>query len=216
MAKDRTGFLSDLDAFPPIEVIPRESPPPLTLDQRYGSAIVSAARLLVGKREQRGNRGPFVARLLRAVGILDPAPWCTAFAVDCCHVAAAAIGRRSNCPRYASGAKLWRWALRHREDVDLVELAEDLRPGDVVILGATAAKAARIRAGRLASGHTYISTSAAYGPQGIHDTVEGNTDASGSRDGGGVEERIRAWSDPRLVGAIRFAALPLPETDVVA
>lgn len=176
----------------------------------YDTAIVHTAIEYLGKREVGNNSGPFVDRLLRYVGIYRPAPWCTAAAVTILHEAAQHLGGVSTCPRVASGAKLWRWAMRNPAKAERIRHAEDLRPGDVVIMGSTVAKADRIRRGRLASGHTWIAGSSATDKDGYHVSFEGNTNLGGSRDGQGFLSRTRTFADPRVVGGIRFQALYVP------
>jgi hypothetical protein len=178
----------------------------------YGDAIVDVAISYLGKREIGNNSGPFVDRLLRYVGIYRPAPWCTAAAVTILHEAAARLDGVSTCPKAASGAKLWRWALRHPEACDIISEPEHLQAGDVVIMGATVRKADLIRLGKLASGHTWIAGSIASEIEGggYHVSFEGNTNLGGSRDGQGFMSRTRTFIDPRVVGAIRFQALHQP------
>jgi len=208
MARDETSFLGDLDCFPRVEVIPDAAPAP----PDYGVVTVETARKYVGTRELPGNRGPLIKAWLAAVDVLVPSSWCTAFAVGCLQEAAQSMGLRSNCPTHfmASGAKLWRWARGHADQCDLIYDDRDLLPGDVVILGHTPEKRDRIRKGGLASGHTYIATTMIQDiATGVHGTVEGNTSPAGSREGDGVYERSRTWFDSRVVGAIRFRAVPL-------
>lgn len=183
-------------------VMPRETRSP---QQRFAEATLAVCRSLVGTQEIGRNGGPAVEQFLRFVGIHEPSPWCTAVACWALNQAALAIGARGDtCPDFPSGAKLWRWALRHPLECVLVDV-DRIRPGDVVVMGSSLEKARRIRRGRLASGHTMIAASAVtcYGPL-MFDTYEGNTNPQGHREGQGFYARKRNWTDARLVGAIRF------------
>jgi len=185
----------------------QEPLPGVSLQWRYREAIREVARECVGVRELPGNRGPFVERVLRHVGILEPSPWCTAVACWILQEAALRIGCDDTCPDLASGAKLWRWALEHPDLCTLVLDARELMPGDVVVMGSTEAKAARIRRGSLASGHTWIADSVE--AHGVHASAEGNTSPEGVREGQGFYRRQRAFTAPLVVGGIRFLAIPL-------
>lgn len=173
----------------------------------YGDKIVQVAQSHLGAKEIGWNAGDYVRDLLAFVGVNRPAPWCTAVAVDILHEAAKELGATSTCPRYASGAKLWQWALRNRSKCTLITRAQDLAPGDVVIQGSTEVKAARIKLGKLASGHTWIAGSKAYREDGWHVSYEGNTSLAGSREGQGFYARTRLFNAPLIIGAIRFQAL---------
>lgn len=209
MAKDRTAY-SDLDDFPVVQVIPDAAPDTAEL---YAANVLTVARSYVGRRELPGNRGPFVSMLLTFTEWTQgPAPWCAAFVVYVLHQAAAELGLVSTCPKHwkhaIGAARLWRFARAHPELCEMIYDDRDLRPGDVVVMGRDADDAIAIRNGRLRKGHVYLAATLCRGSYGWHGSIEGNTNAKGSRDGDRVAEKFdeRAFHDLRTVGGIRFFA----------
>lgn len=191
-------------------IMPRETHPAFSLQDRYASEIVSVCEYLcsLNIREATWNSGPWVDKFLRFAGMSEAAPWCTSVACWVLQEAATRAGATDDtCPDYPSGAKLARWALKHPGQCVIIRDAIDLQAGDVVIMGSTPAKARAIRRGRLRSGHTYIAGGMALGPEGRHPTFEGNTNAEGAREGDTFRRRVRAWTDPRVALAIRFLAI---------
>lgn len=199
------------ERFSHYEIIPPAMPEPeAPLQDRFVREILLECERLcsLDVREVTWNRGPVIDRALRFVGILEPSPWCTAIACLVLQTAAINAGAEDDtCPDYASGAKLVRWALAHPELCDIVWHAEDLRPGDIGIMGATVAKAKRIARGSLASGHTVIIAGRAEGRHRLAQTFEGNTNAAGSREGDTFCARHRSCADKRWVCGIRFRAV---------
>lgn len=201
------------ERFGQYEICPPAMPEPeVPLQERFVREILLECERLcsLDVREVAWNRGPVIDKALRFVGILEPSPWCTAIACLVLQTAAVNAGAVDDtCPDYASGAKLVRWALANPELCELVWEAEDLRPGDIGIMGATAAKAARIARGSLASGHTVIIAGrVAAGRHKLVPTFEGNTNAAGSREGDTFCARHRSVADERWVCGIRFRAVP--------
>lgn len=196
------------DRYVSFESLPTEVPAPPTAEEVadiYASGVVKRAESYIGVREKGRNRGPIIDRALAFVGVTEPAPWCTAIAVAIQHEGAADMGFKSTCPKVASGAKLWRWAMKHPEAATIFSDFSSLRAGDIGIKGRTVLHAARIRAGRLAQGHTW--TAATISADGRHGTLEGNTSPAGSREGDGFYRRSRSHEDPTFVGWVRFKAV---------
>jgi hypothetical protein len=132
------------------------------------------------------NSGPRVDEYLRRAGVplrLPAAqkPWCCAFVYWCFDEAASAQGRANPMVRTAGCLEHWRAALsagvrciraaQSRRDPSLI------RPGMVFIIDHGGGK-----------GHTGFVTSV---NGGLLHTIEGNTDGSATRDGGGVYRLVR-------------------------
>ncbi|HET9822347.1 MAG TPA: CHAP domain-containing protein [Burkholderiaceae bacterium] len=136
-----------------------------------------------GVREQpkNSNRGPEVDEYLRRAGVPPGLAWCCAFTYWCFDEAARAAGRPNPMVRTAGCLAHWNGAERAgarriaaREAIDDPGL---LRPGMVFIMDF---------GGGL--GHTgFVETVEG----GFLHTIEGNTDASQSREGGGVYRLTR-------------------------
>lgn len=131
------------------------------------------------------NRGPEVEAYLASVGLGRGNPWCCAFTYWCFEQAAQAR-RRAN-PMVRTGGCLAHWngavakgAQRIPKD-DAVNNPALVKPGMVFIMDFGGGK-----------GHTGFVVAVRGG---LIDTVEGNTDASQSREGGGVYQLTRKLVD---------------------
>ena len=135
---------------------------------------IAAAQVGVSEHPRGSNKGPEVDQYLRSVGINFPAPWCAAFVVWCHDKAGVTITR--------TGGVLDMW---NRSPTNRVS---DPQPGDVIILDYGKG-----------NGHTGIVESVAGG---VVNTIEGNTNDEGSREGYEVARRTRKISSIR--GFLRF------------
>jgi peptidoglycan hydrolase-like protein with peptidoglycan-binding domain len=181
---------------------------PLTWDELYGERPAAPrkppSRLLVaaldvaaaqeGVREAARNRGPEVDRYVLSLG-LDPEvghPWCQAFVYWCFEQAAARARVANPCVRTAGVLKHWD-AAPARARV-YAEAALDrpalIRPGAVFIVDHGSGR-----------GHTGLVARVASGE--VH-TVEGNTNARGSREGDGVYRKTRSIASINI-GFIDYA-----------
>jgi len=155
------------------------------------SADVYLARILaVAAREEakhvrevpvNSNRGPEVEQYQQRAGASPGDPWCCAFVYWCFDEAATAQGRTNPMVRTAGCLDHWNRApSRGAQRVLSAKATADpalVKPGMVFIMDHGAGK-----------GHTGFVESVAGG---LLTTVEGNTDASRTREGGGVYRLIR-------------------------
>jgi hypothetical protein len=157
-------------------------------------AIVKIATAEIGVEEINGtNKGPRVDEY-KAATWLDPTkgwPWCAAFVCWVVREAMTATDTKETAtfkrPRTAGAWDLENWSLKqdastwtrkpHRNDIE---------PGDIVVFTFS---------------HVGFAVSKP-DANGMVDTVEGNTDAAGSREGGGVFRKRRRLSQIR--SRIRF------------
>jgi len=159
--------------------------------------IVSIARSEIGVTEVNGsNCGPRVNQY-KAATWLDASqawPWCAAF---CCWVireAMTAAGIKETAgfkrPHTAGALDLENWS-REQDASTWTKTPPDgdIEPGDVITF--------RFKNG----GHCGFAISAP-DAGGYVDTIEGNTDSAGSREGGGVFKKRRHIRD--IHGRIRF------------
>jgi len=150
--------------------------------------LSKAAESQVGVRETRTNGGERIAEYQRATWLpVGPWPWCAAFVCWC--VREAMGGEQYTFPRPET-AGAWDFENWCRSVDDSVKLKkphkDDIRRGDIVIFTFS---------------HIGIAVSD-IGKDGIVQTVEGNTNAEGSREGDGVYRKRRHASKIRSV--IRF------------
>lgn len=147
-------------------------------DAAAKALILEADRYLgVTESPPGSNRGTAVDYWVQEAG-LDPAggyPWCAAFVGQ---VGRQALGRAWPCPRTASVAALVRWAEGLHEVLTTAPAV-----GDLFALWEPALTPPRF-------GHTGIVTAVLSG--GRFQTVEGNTNPDGSREGYGVFVRRRS------------------------
>jgi hypothetical protein len=173
--------------------------------------VVDVALKEVGVREVplNSNRGPRVEVYQKYVGAwLIGGPWCAAFASWCFAQAFPA----ANPAGKQSAAIMGFWA-RNKDRADFVRFTPadvkagkfKIEPGDLFVMCSDAAKVPQVQADKI-KGHTghvgicdgKMSSATKFG------TVEGNTNAGGSREGGGVYHRSRSLDEAKLVGFVRY------------
>jgi hypothetical protein len=149
-------------------------------------ALVTAASQ-VGVREdpKNSNRGPAVDEYLRRVGVSPGLAWCCAFTYWCFDEAAQQLGRPNPVFKTAGCLAHWRGApgagAARIPRADAVGDPALVQPGQVFIMDFGGGK-----------GHTGFVESVVGGQV---RTIEGNTDASMTREGGGVYRLTRKLVD---------------------
>lgn len=147
------------------------------------------------------NRGIKVEAYQRAAGLKPGDPWCAAFVAW--NVATAKGVAKA--PSWTSGSAITTWQRGSRKleaahkatPVEAEALPTKVAPGWIWVRASTAKDAAAARAGGWVKGHCGIVV--AVDAVGFH-TVEGNTNAAGSREGDGVWRKLHKWSDEALIG----------------
>lgn len=165
-------------------LVPRkwETPPPAL--SSWQAAFISAARAEVGVREVGNNGGRRVEEFLASVGLSRGNPWCMAFVY---FVAKEASDDTGQAHRLAKTGHVLT-AYNTARNKLMAYPAEEGKTGDVFIMD--------FGGGR---GHTGIIVAA---KNGLWDTIEGNTNEGGSREGDGVYVKKRKYS--QAVGVIRL------------
>ena len=172
------------------------------------AASVLAAKLLAVAhaeanahvREQGRNRGARVEEYQRA-GSLGPGdPWCAAFVAWCMMHAAAP----AKIPAWCSGSAITTWhkgsraaGPAHRCTPGDADFAKRVQASWIWVRAKDAESAAAARKGTWCIGHCGIVI--AVDAAGFH-TVEGNTNAAGSREGDGVYRKFHRWDDAAQIG----------------
>jgi len=168
---------------------------------KAASALILTAFAEADKkvREVGRNAGPDVERYQRAVGLPKGSPWCAAF-VSWCYMASKGL---TKAPGWCSGSavSLYQTAGRSKTAVRVTPLDADfqskVKPGMVWSRAQDAEAATAARKGVWCQGHTGIVVQThALG----FDTVEGNTNAAGSREGDGVYRKTHKWADADIIG----------------
>jgi len=142
----------------------------------------------IGQQEKPlgSNWGHPVQDYLARVGINFPASWCMAFVYWCYDEAAKQLSVPN--PLIKTGGVLHGW----QESDEIYKFTSDPQPGDIGIMDF---------GGGL--GHCFIIRSLL--PNSILDTIEGNSNNNGSREGIEVEEKkIRHAFDKRIIGFLRY------------
>ncbi len=141
----------------------------------------------LGVQEDGGeNKGPFIKRFLQRVGIMKPAPWCGAFVYDCLIVAGA---DPSMLPGKGAAASVCQWRNWAKKTGRLGQVP------------------ARYKLGYwLDGGKGHIFFVAEVTGSGVR-TIEGNTNAKGSREGDAVAEKFRTFSELKTHGQYGFISL---------
>lgn len=154
---------------------------------KIAEAAIHIAAGYIGIREIGStNRSPLIDRWLRALGVPVGNPWCMAFVQGVVAEAAVQHGVADPLkPDTASCLDLWNRVPKSWKFGPM-----DGKRGDIAIWKHSAT-----------TGHTGI---VEYYEGGFYHTIEGNTNDDGSREGYEVCRRRRKYSDPKLLGFIRF------------
>lgn len=157
------------------------------------SKLVELARKEIGVEEVNGsNCGPRVNEYKAATN-LPPSeswPWCAAFICWLVREAMRATGTPETAtfkrPKTAGAWDFINWSLAQDKSTQTKRSpGDDIQPGDIVVFT-----------------FSHIGLAVDHADSGMVRTVEGNTDAAGSREGGGVFEKRRQTAQIRA--RIRF------------
>ena len=169
---------------------------------QQAAALIAVCKAEADKkvREVGGkNAGPDVEKYLRSLGMSKGSPWCAAF-VSWCVMTALGLPKP---PKWCSGSavSLFQVATRSKTCVKVTPADADfkskVKAGWVWSRAQDATAAAAARKGAWCQGHTGIVI--AVDEIGWY-TVEGNTNAAGSREGDGVYYKTHKWLDAEIVG----------------
>lgn len=153
-------------------------------------ALARAASYIGQMEVPKGsNWGKFVEDTLKTVGINFPAAWCQAFAYRCYNEAAEEMGLKNTC--FRTGGVLMCW--------NNTPSALKLLKKDATEVNVLPGYQGIMNYGK-GLGHTFIVERVV--GRTLH-TIEGNSDAAGSRTGGMVCRNKRSMDDERLVGFIK-------------
>lgn len=163
---------------------------------KLAAAALEVARLELNKKVREmplgSNDGPDVRKYLKSVGLEPGFAWCAAFVYWCTNTAAINAGIPHKLPHTGGVMAMFGQAVgRNIQKLDEKErfiTPDDIRPGDIFILQFPGAHSHTGFVDKV-SGDTII-------------TIEGNTDAGGSREGIGVFSKRRKVSGLR--GIIRI------------
>lgn len=163
-------------------------------------ALVAAATAEADKgvREVGKNAGPDVEKYQKCVGLGKGNPWCAAF-VSWCHMTSKGWTKPA---KWCSGSAVSLYQAAKGKGAVCVTPADadfksKVKPGMVWSRAQDATAAAAARKGAWCQGHTGIVVKV--DGIGWH-TIEGNTNAAGSREGDGVYRKLHKWADPEIVG----------------
>jgi len=179
----------------------------IKLDTSKGrEAIVNTAMTEVGSkiREVGKNAGERVEQYQRIVHIPKGAPWCAAFVS---WSTTNGLGM-DKIPKWAGGGAV---GLYHKAAGALRKLGMDeyhatpqerqkVKPGWVFSQARDAESAKQARNGAYTLGHTGIVVGLDPNDPDVFITAEGNTNSAGAREGDGVYQKTRRFSEAKMVG----------------
>ena len=157
----------------------------------FVDALLTAARITLGVQEEGGkNRGHQIDGWNRDVGVPLGSPWCAAWVYGMHREAATILGVPNPCPKTAGALKLWHLAPEAcRRPIPA--------PGDVFVLDTGDP-----------GGYGHVGIVELVTPDGgTVVSIEGNTNAAGSREGDRVAKHTwkpRTGQRGRLVGFLSF------------
>lgn len=137
------------------------------------------------------NAGAFVEACLRLVGLPKGNAWCMAFVYRCMHEAAIRLGIANPCQKTAGVLRCLNETPKDRVILKKDANTSNILPGYQFILDYGKGL-----------GHTGLVV--AVHADGSFTTIEGNTDANGSRTGGMVCKRVRRFDDKLLRAFIKY------------
>jgi hypothetical protein len=162
-------------------------------------ALIATATVEANKgvREVGKNAGPDVEKYLHCLGMTKGSPWCAAF-VSWCVMTSRGLPKP---PKWCSGSAVSLFQMSGKNAVKVTPVDADykskVKPGYIWSRAQDATAAAAARKGSWCQGHTGIVV--AVDAIGFH-TIEGNTNAAGSREGDGVYRKLHKWSDDAIIG----------------
>jgi len=189
------GTLAALKA-PPAPAAPPAAP--LNITEAALALIATAtAEANKGVREVGKNAGPDVEKYLHCLGMTKGSPWCAAF-VSWCVMTSRGLAKP---PKWCSGSAVSLFQMSGKNAVKVTPLDFGyqgwVKPGYIWSRAQDPAAASAARKGVWCQGHTGIVV--AVDAVGFH-TIEGNTNAAGSREGDGVYRKTHKWSDAEIIG----------------
>jgi hypothetical protein len=189
------GTLAAIKAPPAAPAAPAE---PINVTEAALALIATAtAEANKGVREVGKNAGPDVEKYLHCLGMTKGSPWCAAF-VSWCVMTSRGLAKP---PKWCSGSAVSLFQMSGKNAVKVTPVDADykskVKPGYIWSRAKDATAAAAARKGSWCQGHTGIVV--AVDAIGFH-TIEGNTNAAGSREGDGVYRKLHKWSDAELIG----------------
>ena len=162
--------------------------------------LVSVCRAEVAKkvREVGKNAGPDVEKYQKSVGLSKGSPWCAAF-VSWCYIESKGL---TKAPKWCSGSAVSLFQMARAQKAACVTPVDagfqsKVKAGMIWSRAQDPAAAAGARKGAWCQGHTGIVVRV--DSIGFH-TIEGNTNAAGSREGDGVYEKTHKWADAEIIG----------------
>lgn len=160
--------------------VPVYEPEPVPLNDVVNVPVVSLVDIYtsyIGVREATGkNDGVEVERFLKSVGLGKGYPWCAAFVKTCLLEAGILDANRINGMALSCENK-------NQMIYKGKQMTGEPQPGDVFTLYYASLK----RIGHTGFHHRRINSS-------VYESVEGNTNAAGSREGDGVYKKKRSYN----------------------
>ena len=149
-------------------------------------------------REIGKNAGPDVEKYQKSVGMSKGSPWCAAF-VSWCYITSKGL---TKAPKWCSGSAVSLFQVARSQKAACVTPVEagyqsKVKAGMVWSRAKDPAGAEAARKGVWCQGHTGVVVKV--DGIGFH-TIEGNTNAAGSREGDGVYEKLHKWADAEIIG----------------
>jgi hypothetical protein len=144
------------------------------------------------------NAGPDVEKYQKSVGLSKGSPWCAAF-VSWCYITSKGL---TKAPKWCSGSAVSLYQVARSQKAVCVtpvdaDFKSKVKPGMIWSRAQDPQAAAAARKGAWCQGHTGVVVKV--DSIGFH-TIEGNTNAAGSREGDGVYEKLHKWADAEIIG----------------
>ena len=144
---------------------------------------IEVARSLIGLREATGhNDGPMIDKMLGYLGLPKGLSWCLAFCLWCWHPSD--YPKIARCSTFLEQVQSREWKYDVYDQEDVAWKIKTPKPGTIMIFAHS-----KIAGHNNWNGHAAMFESMETRRK-FH-TIEGNTNAAGSREGDGVYNKIR-------------------------
>jgi len=148
-------------------------------------------------REIGKNAGPDVEKYQKSVGLGKGNPWCAAF-VSWCYMESKGL---TKAPKWCSGSAVSLFQMARAQKAACVTPVDagfqsKVKAGMIWSRAQDPEAAAGARKGAWCQGHTGVVVKV--DSIGFH-TIEGNTNAAGSREGDGVYSKLHKWADAEII-----------------
>jgi hypothetical protein len=160
-----------------------------------GDAIVKVAKTYLYIREKTGNNDhPMIDKMFDYLGLPHGLSWCLAFVIWCAHIAVNPVPypKLARCSLFLETVESQPWKYDVFDTEDVAWGINKVYPGTIMIFSSS-----KVAGKKNWNGHAAIVEKAV--DRRTWNTIEGNTNGAGSREGNGVYRKVRTAKQGSLM-----------------